>query len=424
MSFALAEPASKPLSRAMPSCRHCGASLTLTFADLGVQPLANVLIRPSHALEPETFYSLTPMVCRWCSLVQLPNLAARGDLFDDYPYFSGQSHGWVRHCAVYARTMISLYGPRTVLEVGSNDGTLLLEFLCRGVDAIGVEPARNVAEVARQLGAFTDGGYWGRSHPLANGKRFDLVVANNVLAHVPDFDDFIGGITQALAPEGVVTFEFPHLASLIKGREWDTIYHEHHSYLSGNSTVRILGERGLRVFHVELLSTHGGSLRIYACHHTAKHKTGAGVPHFQRWETGLRSDGTLRCQRSLDNPNHLADFAIVPPADRERALRFLLDEDLGTIAAYGAPAKGMVWLNYLGLDRDMIPLIVDSTPAKQGKLAPGCRIPIEHPDMLSELRPDTILILPWNWELEIRAKILRDCPWAPRVIGRWDWQRV
>lgn len=393
-----------------PRCRNCAAALDAVFCDLGMQPIANGLLGPGEVDGPQTYYPLKPLVCRNCLLVQLPSVVAREESFNgSYPYFSGQSADWVRHCEAFVMQALVRFAPWHVLELGSNDGTLLRMFAERGCgEVVGVEPSGNVAEFARTQGVATVCDFFGRR--LVESElwtpRWDLIVANNVLAHVPDLDDFVGGMTNALAPEGVVTIEFPWIANLVEQAQWDTIYHEHYSYFSLLAVQRVLGRRGLRIFDVEQIATHGGSLRVYACHQGAKQLTQAAVAHL------LRDEGARRLH-SLDT---YEDFQAVPPAERKVALDVLADSPLRT-AGYGAPAKGMTFLNYCGLGPETIEFLVDSTPAKQGKFTPGSRIPVLAPDALTKAI-GRVLVLPWNWAEEIRAKIAKDCRWKPEILAR------
>lgn len=408
MSVALAEPYDLEIISSAASCRHCGSTLDAVFCDLGMQPLANGLLTAEQVEGPQRYYPLRPMVCRECLLVQLPNIVQPEEMFEQYLYFSGQSSTWVRHCQELAAMLTCRFAPTRVLEIASNDGTLLRCF-DDSVNVIGVDPAENIAD-QYQDGPMTVCAYWGRKTATGYDGLFearDLIVAMNVLAHVPDLDDFVGGIEVALAPDGVAVFEFPWIANLIADKQWDTIYHEHYSYLSLLAAQRVLGRRALRVFDVEEIATHGGSLRLYCCHNDSRaHLTTASVPRILRTEAA----------RGLHHIDTYEDFQAVPPAERLKALDVLTASDKVTVG-YGAPAKGVTWLNYLGVGAETFRFIVDSTPAKQGKFTPGGRVPILPPDAL-DAQVERIVVLPWNWLEEIRRKIDRDCPWQPEVIAR------
>ncbi len=389
----------------MHRCRNCGATVSLVFADLGTQPLANAFLATETSFEAR--YPLRAVVCEACWLVQLDHVPPRQAMFTEYPYFSGQSDQWVLHCRALADQLVGRYRPRRVIEIASNDGTLLRQFQASGVtDVLGIEPAYNVAKHAEWAGVPTLAEYWGRV--VADlVEPADLIVAQNVLAHVPDLDDFIGGITAALNPRGVVVFEFPWLWRLIEQGQWDTIYHEHHSYLSLTAVQNVLAPHGLYVFGVEEVSTHGGSLRVYAANGGWRSKSGPG---------GM---GLLAFERAvgLNEPHIYRAFSKVPGIERDHARARLCGKQITTVG-YGAAAKGVTFLNYCAIGRETITAIVDSTPAKQGKFTPGGRIPIIHPERLKELRPSRIVVLPWNWREEIETKIRAQSDWHPEVLAR------
>jgi SAM-dependent methyltransferase len=386
-----------------PACRLCGAGLRHTFADLGVQPLANSYVEAAGLLEPETFYPLHVYVCAECFLVQLPEAATPETIFGDYAYFSSYSDTWVEHACRYVEAVSERFGlgpGSRVVEVASNDGYLLQHFLPRSVDVLGVEPARNVAEVARERGIPTVSEFMGR----AVGERLaaehgpaDLVIGNNVLAHVPDLHDFVAGLRALVADGGLITMEFPHLLRLIEGREFDTIYHEHFSYLSLIAVERLFAEHGLRLFDVEELPTHGGSLRIYAS------------PSRDRGE----QVAALRAREEEAGLTRLETYGAFDESARA-AKRDLLEFLVGakregrSVAAYGAAAKGATLLNYCGVRSDLVDYIVDRSPHKQGRYQPGTRIPIHAPEHVRATRPDFLLILPWN----IRDEIVEQMAWV------------
>ncbi len=391
------------------ACRFCSASLDDTFVDLGASPLANAYLNDEAKDQPEVFYPLHVYRCRTCNLVQLPAFESPESIFRDYAYFSSYSDSWLAHAKAYTETMIerfALGADHLVVEVASNDGYLLRHFKEREVPVLGIEPARNVARAAEAIGIPTLTEFFGRAvaeELVASGKRADLIAANNVLAHTPFLNDFVDGLSHLVAPNGVVTIEFPHLVELVERNQFDTIYHEHFSYFSGLAVERVLSSHGLTIFDVERLSTHGGSLRIFA----------------QPTETGERTVedrvGDLLDQeraKGYDTEVPYRGFAARVEGIRHRLLRFLIDrrEAGETVAGYGAPAKGNTLLNYCGVRADLLPFTVDRSPHKQGHFLPGTRIPIVAPEVLRANRPDYILILPWNLEQEICEQLadLRD----------------
>jgi len=363
-----------------------------------MHPLANAYVTEDALGKPEAYYPLRPYVCSDCGLVQLPEFVDPDVLFGkEYAYFSGQSDDWIDHCAAYARDMTSrITGPR-VLEIASNDGTLLRQFPNHNI--LGIEPARNIAWYAQLHGVPTVSEFFGRDlakRLVDSGYRADLVAANNVIAHVPDLDDFLGGIATVLAPEGFATFEFPDLKSLINGGYWDTIYHEHFSYISFSTVVNMLERRGLLVFDVQRLPTHGGSLRVFARGSGSSHPTQPSVA--QRLESERNA--------GLHDPDRLAAFAEVPGREKVAALEVLSQaRKRGPIIGYGAAAKGNSFLNYVGVGTEMIEFVMDSTPAKQNTFLPGSHIPVVAPKNLDAHWNGTVLILAWNWASEILRKL-------------------
>jgi SAM-dependent methyltransferase len=380
-------------------CRFCAAELHRSLVDLGRSPLSNSFLAPDELRRMEPYYPLHVYVCDDCLLVQLEEFETPAHIFSDYLYFSSYSESWLRHARTYARQMTerSRLGPGSlVVEIASNDGYLLQYFKERGIGVLGVEPAANVAAAAIDKGIPTDIAFFGAAtaRRLAEaGERADLMAANNVLAHVPDLNDFVAGFKILLKPDGVATFEFPHLLRLIRECQFDTIYHEHFSYLSLLAVDRIFSRHGLAVFDVEELTTHGGSLRVYAAHAEARP---ARSDRFDKVLTDERGAG-------LDRAEGYADFGMAVVEVKCRLLEFLIDARRRgkTIAGYGAPAKGNTLLNYCGVGPELLPYTVDLSPHKQGRYLPGVQIPIHAPERIFETRPDFVLILPWNLKDEI-----------------------
>jgi len=403
-----------PLPPTPPPCRSCGRPLTHTFCDLGLSPLANAYVAPERRHRGETFHPLHAYVCEACWLVQLEAFESPEAIFSDYAYFSGFSASWLAHAERYVAAMQARFGlgPMSrVVEVASNDGYLLQYFVARGVPVLGVEPAANVAAVARERGVPTEVAFFGEAtaRRLAEaGHAADLLAANNVLAHVPDILDFTAGFRVLLKPEGVATFEFPHLLRMIDQTQFDTIYHEHFSYLSLGVVAGILARQGLRVFDVEEHPTHGGSLRVFACHGAAAHARTAAVE---------RVLGDERAAGLFDLAGY-AGFAEAVVAIRHAALRFLMDErEAGrTVCAYGAAAKGNTFLNTCGIGPTLVRAVADRSPHKQGMELPGSRIPVVSPETLLAMRPDRVLILPWNLKHEIADEMAAIRAWGGRFV--------
>lgn len=398
------------------SCRHCGAPLTQSFCDLGPQPASNSFIKPEDAAKPEPFYALNVLVCGTCLLVQLPEHKGADQIFgDDYVYFSSFSDSWLAHAKAYCEMAANRFGlsaASQVIEVASNDGYLLQYFKGMGIPVLGVEPSSNVAAAAEAKGIPTLIRFFGRAMAgelVAEGRAADLLLGNNVLAHVPDINDFVAGMKIALKPLGIITMEFPHLARLIEGVQFDTIYHEHYSYLSLTAVDRIFAHHGLTVFDVEELPTHGGSLRIYACH--TGHPTLGRSPGVGDLLEHERSAG-------LADVAGYAGFETRVREVKRDLLMFLIDakRDGKRIAGYGAAAKGNTLLNYCGIRQDFVDFVVDRNPVKQGRLLPGTRIPVRHPDAIAETRPDYVLILPWNIRDEIIEKLAFIRDWGGKFI--------
>lgn len=397
------------------TCRFCQAPLHESFADLGMTPLSNSFIAPDKACAMEPFYPLHAYVCSTCRLVQLEEFESSRHIFGDYIYFSSYSESWLRHAEAYAAKMAQRLGLGTdalVVEIASNDGYLLQYFQQRGIQVLGVEPAANVAAAAAKKGIPTEIAFFGRATATQLRERGiapDLMTANNVLAHVPDINDFVGGLTILLKSEGVVTVEFPHLLRLLKESQFDTIYHEHFSYLSLHVVQRIFARHGLLVFDVEQLPTHGGSLRVFACHAAAAHHS--ETPTVARLLTEEVAAG-------LEGDDAYRRFARQIAEAKSALLRFLIDAQAQgkRVAAYGAPAKGNTLLNYCGVGPDLIAFTVDRSPHKQGMLLPGTRIPIRAPEAILEEKPDYVLVLPWNLQEEITAQMAAVRAWGGRFV--------
>jgi len=393
-------------------CRFCAADLRRSFVDLGRSPLANSFLSVADLRSMEPFYPLHVYVCDNCLLVQLEEYESAAHIFGDYLYFSSYSQLWLQHCREYARQMAERYrlsASSLVVEVASNDGYLLQYFKERGVGVLGVEPAANVAKIAIDKGIPTDVAFFGADTArrlVDAGKQADLTAANNVLAHVPDLNDFVAGFKILLKPTGVATFEFPHLLQLIRECQFDTIYHEHFSYFSLLVVDRIFAHHGLTVFDVEELPTHGGSLRVFATHAEAAPQRSRG---FDAVSAAERAAG-------LDQPPSYADFGTAVTEVKCRLLEFLIGllREGKSVAGYGAPAKGNTLLNYCGIGPELIPYTVDLSPHKQGRYLPGVQIPIYAPQRIFETRPDYVLILPWNLKDEISMQMAAIRDWGGR----------
>jgi SAM-dependent methyltransferase len=386
------------------TCRHCHAPLSRVFLDLGHAPPSNAYLGPEGLRAPEVTYPLRLFVCDTCRLVQTEDFAAAEALFSpDYAYFSSTSKGWLDHAARYAAMITARLGlgaDSHVIELASNDGYLLRNFVAAGIPCLGIEPTDSTAEAAEAAGVPTLRRFFGRAladELVAQGRAADLVIGNNVYAHVPDINDFTAGIATVLKPDGVVTLEFPHLMRLIEFSQFDTVYHEHFSYLSLATVRRIFAASGLRVFDVEELPTHGGSLRVHGCRDGATHPESAAVAAVlaQEARQGLEDDAVY------------AGFQARANAVKNGLLAFLLRlrAEGASIAAYGAAAKGNTILNFAGVRPDLLPFVCDAAPSKQGRFMPGSHIPILPPHALRENRPDYVLILPWNIADEVIAQL-------------------
>lgn len=384
------------------NCRACGPPLRHTFVDLGFAPPSNAYLAAADLSRPEKYYPLRIKVCDRCWLVQTEDYAAADEFFGaDYAYFSSTSSSWVAHAKRYAERMIGAHGltrSSLVIEIASNDGYLLKNFVTAGIPCLGIEPTASTAAAAERLGIPVLREFFSEAigqRLAAEGKRANLIVGNNVYAHVPDINDFTRGLKAALKTGGTITLEFPHVMRLIEHAQFDTIYHEHFSYLSLFTTTRIFAEAGLRVFDVEELPTHGGSLRLFGCHTNDARATSATI-------------GALLAEEKRRGLQTLEPYcAFQARADRikDDLLSFLIEQKRGgkVVAAYGAAAKGNTLLNYAGVKPDLLPYVCDAAVAKQDKFMPGSHIPILPPSALTERRPDFLLILPWNLAEEIKA---------------------
>jgi hypothetical protein len=397
------------------SCRFCGGELRTTFVDLGTSPLCESYPSTADLNRGETYYPLHVYVCERCFLVQLEEYESAENIFSDYAYFSSYSDSWLKHAENYRNKMMTQFGlgeHSFVVEVASNDGYLLQYFVQRKVPVLGIEPAANVAKVAVEKGVPTLVRFFGVqvARELASqGRCADLVLGNNVLAQVPDLNDFVEGLKILMKTEGVLTLEFPHLLRLIEHNEFDTIYHEHFSYFSMLTTVRILEAHGLKAFDVEELSTHGGSLRVYACRDTAQsHAISASVAKVIADEEKAR----------LASLKGYESFALQVKQTKWALVEFLLTaaREGKRVAGYGAPGKSATLLNYCGIGKDLIEYTVDRSPYKQGRFLPGSRIPIYHPDRIRETKPDYVVILPWNLKDEIKQQLQFIREWGGRFV--------
>ena len=396
-------------------CRSCGAPLEQVFVDLGLSPISNAMRRPDQAADAERFYPLKTFVCGVCRLVQIQDVESREAHFHgDYTYFSSYSESWLAHALAYAQMMTARFGlgPQSrVVEVASNDGYLLQYFKASGIPVQGIDPAANCAEAAeRERGVPTLVRFFGQDlarELAAGGGSADVIAANNVLAHVPDINDFVAGFKALLKPSGVITVEFPHLLRLIEATYFDTIYHEHYSYLSLLAVERLFARHGLEVFDLQELATHGGSLRIFA-----RHASG-GAP-----SDAVTAFRAREAAAGLDTAEAYAAFAEKVRGVKRQLLELLigLKRQGRTIAAYGAPAKGVTLLNYCGIRSDFIDYAVDRNPHKQGLFLPGLGVPVHPPERIFETRPDYLLILPWNLKEEIVSQMDGIRAWGGRFI--------
>ena len=397
-------------------CRFCGAALSHTFADLGMSPIANNYLAEEQLRAMEPFYPLHALACDRCFLVQLEEFETPEEIFSDYSYFSSYSTSWLDHCRRYVEMAAERFelGERSqVVELASNDGYLLQYFVERGVPVLGVEPAANVAEVAIEKGVPTEVAFFGEqvAAGLAERRQADLLIGNNVLAHVPDLNDFVAGMKTLLAPGGVITMEFPHLERLIEERQFDTIYHEHFSYFSLLTARRVFSAHELSIFDVDELPTHGGSLRIYAGH------TDDGD---RPVSDAVRSLEAREERAGLTDIETYLAFGRAVHQEKREILESLigLKNDGKTIVGYGAPAKGNTLLNFCGIGTDFIDFTADRSPHKQGRYLPGSRIPIRAPEEIDRARPDVVFILAWNIRAEIMEQLRHVSDWGGRFLVR------
>jgi hypothetical protein len=395
-------------------CRFCDAALNHTFVDLGMSPLCESYVSAEHLNEMEAFYPLHVFVCERCFLVQLDEFVSPQHIFSEYAYFSSYADSWVAHARQYAELMterFELTSESRVVEVASNDGYLLQHFMAKGIPSVGIEPAGNVATAAEKKGVSTIVEFFGvalANKLAAEGQQADVIAANNVLAQVPDLNDFVAGFKILLRVGGVLTIEFPHLMRLMEENQFDTIYHEHFSYFSFIASTRILAAHGLRVFDVDEIPTHGGSLRLYCCHDDDDSKpTTPATKDLQRREVAAGFT-------SLD---HYLNFTQQVMETKRKILMFLIRarEEGKSVAGYGAPGKGNTLLNYCGIRTDFLEYTVDRNPYKHGKFLPGTRIPIFGPEKIRETKPDYVFILPWNF----RDEIMEQCSYIKEWGGRF-----
>jgi SAM-dependent methyltransferase len=397
-------------------CRHCAVPLGLTFVDLGSAPPSNAYLTAQSLRSPEKWFPLRVLVCEYCWLVQTEDYAGAGELFDaDYAYFSSYSSSWLQHAQSYVNDMVarfSLDASAHVVEVAANDGYLLQYVKATGIPCLGIEPTKGTAQAAREKGIEIVEEFFGvtlAEKLVARGRSADLIAANNVLAHVPDINDFISGFARLLKPQGVATFEFPHLMQLVENAQFDTIYHEHFSYLSLSAVNTIFQTNGLQVFDVKELPTHGGSLRVFAQRKdSGSHPTQAAVTTLLEKEQ----------KAGMTTRDYYRGFQARTDKVKNDLLAFLLQakQNGKTVLAYGAAAKGNTLLNYAGVRPDLLPSVVDRNPAKQGKYLPGSRIPIVNETYLKEIQPDYILILSWNLREEITVQLAYVREWGGRFV--------
>jgi SAM-dependent methyltransferase len=398
------------------NCRFCNTPLTQVFLDLGAAPASNSFLKPEQLTEPEVYYPLKLFVCPECFLVQVDEIKRSSEIFSsEYVYFSSYSSTWLAHAKAYVDEVCPRLGlgPQSlVMEVASNDGYLLQYVRERGVPALGIEPTGSTAAAARARGIETLEEFFGAElagRLAAQGRRADLIVGNNVLAHVPDINDFVEGLRMALAPGGLVNMEFPHLYRLVELAQFDTVYHEHFSYLSLGTVRRIFAAHGLCVFDVEELPTHGGSLRIHA--------RAEGDPLAQE---SARLDAVLRMEAAagMQTPGYYTGFQERAERIKAELTGFLAEQTLARkkVCAYGAAAKGNTLLNFCGVKPGQVSFVCDASPHKQGLFLPGSRIPVLHPDAIKAERPDFVLILPWNIKTEIMAQLDYIRQWGGRFL--------
>ncbi len=397
-------------------CRHCQAAITLPFIDLGTAPPSNSYVSPGALSAPEKWYPLRVFTCTHCWLVQTEDYAHFSDLFSsDYAYFSSFSSSWLKHAELYVGDMVQrfeLSATSNVIEVASNDGYLLQYVKARGIPCLGVEPTTSTAQAARDKGIDVVEEFFGLALAdklVGDGRAADLTAANNVLAHVPDINDFVAGFARVLKADGVSTFEFPHLARMVEECQFDTIYHEHFSYLSLSAVCTIFKANGLAVFDVQEIATHGGSLRVFAQRNdTGKRRVSAAVGALLALESAMGTSSEAYYAGFQKRANRIKDDLLM----------FLIqtNREGKSVGAYGAAAKGNTLLNYAGVRADLLPWVVDRSPSKQGKYLPGSRIPIVEEEHLRRAKPQYVLILPWNLRMEVMEQLT--------YIREWDGQFV
>jgi hypothetical protein len=416
MSQTVAAPAPKAAQTEVTiPCRFCGEALTQVMVDLGMSPLCESFLTVDQVNGRESFYPLTTRVCNSCYLVQLEAYVGGEEIFTEYAYFSSYSDSWLEHARKYSEAMIDRWklGPQSfVVEVASNDGYLLQNFVKAGIPTLGIEPAVNVAKVAVEKGVPTLVKFFGvetAKELVKEGKRADLLLGNNVLAQVPDLNDFVGGLKILLQPTGVITFEFPHLMRLVAENQFDTIYHEHYSYFSWLTTEAIFAKHGMTLFDVEELPSHGGSLRIYA-----RHAEDGSKPVTERAKE-LRA---REVAAGVWTPEYYRSFDEQVKETKRKILTFLVDAKRAgkKVVGYGAPGKGNTLLNYCAIRTDFIDFTVDRNPYKHGRFLPGTHIPILPPDALREARPDYVFILPWNLKDEIMKQLAFIREWGGKFV--------
>jgi trans-aconitate methyltransferase len=397
------------------TCRFCANPLSKVFLDLGSAPLSNAFLTEKALNEPEPFYPLKLFTCDKCWLVQLEEVQSRATVFPpDYVYYSSFSTSWLEHAeryVEYASSRLNLNGESLVVEIASNDGYLLQYVAARGIPCLGIEPTEGTAEAARKKGIETIVNFFGQklAQNLAEQRGLaDLIIANNVLAHVPDINDFVGGLSVLLDSSGTVTAEFPHLLQLVAHRQFDTVYHEHFSYFSLHTICKIFSAHGLKIWDVEQLPTHGGSLRIWASHHREARNENESVSKILSLEV---SSGML-------NSNYYDNFQIQADSVKNEFLEFLLMQKRAgrKVAGYGAAAKGNTLINYGGIKPDLLPYVVDASPHKCGRWLPGSRIPVVHESRIRAEKPDFIVVLPWNLQSEITRQLAYTAEWGCQFV--------
>ena len=397
-------------------CRHCDAELTLPLIDLGSAPPSNAYLTEQALKAPEKWFPLKVLVCNQCWLAQTEDYAGAEELFDaDYAYFSSFSTSWLQHADQYVADMVSRFGLNAlshVVEVAANDGYLLQYVKAKNIPCLGIEPTASTAKAAREKGIEVFEEFFGvelAKRLVAEGKQADLTAANNVLAHVPNINDFVAGFSYLLKPNGVATFEFPHLMQLVKHTQFDTIYHEHFSYLSLTAVNRIFEQNGLQVFDVQEITTHGGSLRVFSQRKDqGQHTVTAAVTELLAQELSL----------GMTTEAYYADFQERANRIKDDLIEFLINAKQAgkKVIGYGAAAKGNTLLNYAGIRPDLLSYVVDRNPAKQNKYLPGSRIPIVDESMISQQKPDYVLIMPWNLRQEVTEQLKYICDWGGKFV--------